>query len=43
LSGNILRLMRTPEEKPAARPIRAAAGAPESEARDPWAADPFAI
>lgn len=42
VSGNILRLMRTPEEKPASHPIRAAAGAPEAEARDPWASDPFA-
>jgi hypothetical protein len=35
--------MRRPEEKPSAHPIRIAAGAPESEARDPWTADPFAI
>lgn len=44
LSGNILKLMRSPGETARGRiAVSAAARAPEEEARDPWSAEPFAV
>jgi predicted TIM-barrel fold metal-dependent hydrolase len=44
LSGNILKLMRSPGETVPGRPaVTVAAGVPDRETRDPWSADPFAI